>query len=293
MSNIHKPLDQLSSVSAGLKHFASSTNSTIRAAAIGSVLALSALTPSTVMAEEEANTGPLTFSANVTIASDYRFRGISQTENNFALQGGFDLSHESGFYIGTWASNLAGWGTFGGANTELDLYGGYATELNGFALDGGIIWYVFPAGLDNTSYGEFYASIGKSVGGLDLSIGTNYAFSQSALSQDGVNQDNIYVFGDAGFSLGELPISVAAHVGYSDGNSGQGPNGWVASPTGTFVDWSLGLTYALAGTPLEFGVTYVDTDIGEQEAADFALINPGYRFGIGAATAFFSVAASF
>ena len=242
---------------------------------------------------EEITTGAFTFSGNVTIASDYRFRGISQTENNFALQGGFDLSHDSGFYIGTWASNLAGWGTFGGANTELDLYGGYATEVSGVSLDGGIIWYVFPAGLDNTSYGEFYASVGKSFAGIDLTVGTNYAFSQSALSQDGVNQDNIYVYADGGYSFNSFPLSLTTHIGYSDGNSGQGPNGWVASPTGTFVDWSVGLSYPLKGTPLEFAVTYVDTDIGEEEAAEFTLINPGFRFGIGAATAFFSISASF
>jgi len=242
-------------------------------------------------AQEEVES-PFTFSGNVTIASDYRFRGISQTENNFALQGGFDVVHKSGFYAGTWASNLAGWGTFGGANTELDLYAGYSTEIGTLAVDGGLIWYVFPAGISNTSYGEIYGSLGQTVSGVDLTVGANYAFPQSALSLNGDNEDNIYVYGDAGFGLGDTPLSLSAHLGYSDGNAGAGPNGWVASPTGTFLDWSIGVSVELPG-PLEASVTYVDTDIGEDEAAAFALINSGYRFGIGRATAVFAISASF
>ena len=241
---------------------------------------------------DEAAAGPFTFSGNVTIASDYRFRGISQTENNFALQGGFDVAHESGLYAGTWASNLAGWGTFDGANTELDIYAGYTTEVSGLTVDGGLIWYVFPAGLSNTSYGELYGSLGKSFSGVDLTVGANYAFPQSALSLNGDKEDNIYIYSDAGVGLGETPFSLSAHIGYSDGNAGVGPNGWVASPTGTFVDWSLGVSYDLPG-PLEASVTYVDTNIGRDEAAAFALINSGYRFGIGRATAVFAISASF
>lgn len=76
-------------------------------------------------------------SGSVAIASDYRFRGVSQSDEQLAVQGGITLSHESGFYIGTWASNLAGWGTFGGANMELDLIGGYKASLaDNATLDG-------------------------------------------------------------------------------------------------------------------------------------------------------------
>ena len=109
---------------------------------------------------------------------------------------------------------------------------------------------------------------------------------------DGENQDNIYLYGDAGFGVGETPFSFSAHLGYSDGNAGAGPNGWVASPTGTHLDWSIGVSYDLPG-PLEASVTYIDTDIGREEAAEFQLINSGYRFGIGRATAVFAISASF
>ncbi|WP_288485175.1 TorF family putative porin, partial [uncultured Novosphingobium sp.] len=68
---------------------------------------------------QDAEVKPITVSGSVGIVSDYRFRGVSQSDKNLAVQGGITIAHESGFYIGTWGSNLAGWGTFGGANMEL------------------------------------------------------------------------------------------------------------------------------------------------------------------------------
>ena len=73
---------------------------------------------------QEAPPEPITVTGSVALVSDYRFRGVSQTDKEMAVQGGLTVTHESGVYAGTWASNLAGWGTFGGANMELDLYGG-------------------------------------------------------------------------------------------------------------------------------------------------------------------------
>ncbi len=252
------------------------------------------LSPLTAVAAEDAEaTSPISFSANVALATDYRFRGISQTENDLALQGGFKASHESGFYIGTWASNLSGWGTFGGANLELDLFGGYTTEIGSATVDAGVIWYVFPQGSDNTSYGEFYGSLAHDVGPGTVALGANYAFKQSALSLNGENEDNIYLYAKAAAAIKDSPISLSAQIGYSDGNGGAGPNGWVASPTGHYLDWSAGVSVALPWGPISLSATYVDTDISRSEAAAFQLINPGYRYGIGAATGVFAITASF
>lgn len=236
---------------------------------------------------------PISFSASVGIATDYRFRGISQTENDLALQGGFKASHGSGFYVGTWASNLSGWGTFGGANLELDLYGGYATEIGGVGADFGVIWYVFPQGASNTSYGEFYGSLSKAAGPASFTVGANYAFKQSALSLAGEKEDNIYVYAKTKAAIDGTPLSLNAQIGYSDGNAGAGPNGWVASPTGSYFDWSAGVSVKLPWGPLSMSATYVDTDISRSEAAAFQLINPGYRYGIGAATGVFALTAEF
>ena len=88
-------------------------------------------------------------SANVALATDYVFRGVSQTDNQFAIQGGFDWAHDSGFYLGTWASNVDS-NFFGGATDpqiELDLYGGFANEFgNGFGYDLGYLRYQYPGG---------------------------------------------------------------------------------------------------------------------------------------------------
>ena len=98
-------------------------------------------------------------SANVTLASDYVFRGVSQTDNQMAIQGGFDWGHDSGFYVGTWASNVDSQ-FFGGATDpqiELDLYLGYANEFsNGLGYDLGYLRYQYPGGGDfntNELYG--------------------------------------------------------------------------------------------------------------------------------------------
>ena len=80
-------------------------------------------------------------SGSVALVSDYRFRGVSQSNNGFAVQGGISVTHESGLYGGFWASNLAGWGTFGGPNLELDLFGGYKLPVGAGALDLGITFY--------------------------------------------------------------------------------------------------------------------------------------------------------
>jgi uncharacterized protein (TIGR02001 family) len=266
----------------------------MRIATLNLVLLAAIAAPFGAAAEDEPSTkSSISLTANVTIATDYRFRGVSQTENDLALQGGFKAAHESGFYVGTWASNLSGWGTFGGANLELDLFGGYSTDIGSVTVDGGVIWYVFPQGSDNTGYGELYASLARGFGPSTLTVGANYAFKQSALSLAGDKEDNIYVYAKANAEIEDSPITLNAQIGYSDGNPGAGPNGWVASPTGSYFDWSAGVSVALPWGPISLSATYVDTSISRSEAAAFQLINPGYRHGIGAATGIFAITASF
>ena len=101
--------------------------------------------PTVVMAAEES---PHSLSANVSLTSDYVFRGVSQTQNGPAIQGGFDYEHASGFYIGTWGSNVA-WVQKGefkdDSSMEIDLYGGYRGSLPaGLGYDVGAITYYYP-----------------------------------------------------------------------------------------------------------------------------------------------------
>ena len=108
--------------------------------------------PAMAMAAEES---PHKLSANVGLYSDYIFRGISQTGGDPAIQGGLDYTHSSGFYLGTWASNV-GWiedfQGYGSGNMEIDLYGGFRGNIgkSDFTFDVGAIQYLYPGEKYNT-----------------------------------------------------------------------------------------------------------------------------------------------
>jgi len=254
-------------------------------------------------AQDEAEDTPaLTVSGAATLTSDYRFRGVSQSDEGMAVQGGITISHESGFYVGAWGSNLAGWGTFGGANMELDLIAGYKFGVGEGTLDTGIVWYMYPSGASETDFAELYAKLSGTVGGLGLTAGVAYAPKQQALgnwfpvgapADPGDKEDNLYLSGDAAYGIDGAPITLKAHIGYSDGNPGLGPNGTSVAPTGTYLDWSLGADIVpISGITLS--VSYVDTDISEAEAN---LIRPNFATlagnSISDATVVFSITASF
>lgn len=253
---------------------------------------------------------PITVSGSVTLASDYRFRGISQTDREMAVQGGVTVAHDSGVYAGAWGSSLAGWGTFGGANMELDLFAGVVLPVGGGKLDTGLVWYMYPGGADETDFAEFYAKLSGDIGPLTLAAGVAYAPEQEALGKvfltgaaataglpdnPGDNEDNLYLSGEAAYGVGDTPVSLKAHVGYSVGNGGLGPNGTSIAPTGKYFDWSLGADV----TPIEgltLSVSYIDTDIS---AAESAYLQPNFSRGqdgtgsIAGSTAVVSVTASF
>jgi hypothetical protein len=223
---------------------------------------------------------PITVSGSATIASDYRFRGVSQSDGEMAGQGGITVSHDSDFYVGTWASNLAGWGTFGGANMELDLIGGYKLPVGSGTLDVGLTWYMYPGGADKTDFAEPYAKLTGTAGPATLTAGVAYAPKQQALGRwydtgaaavadvydrQGAKDDNLYLWGDGAMALVGTPITAKAHIGHSWGQDGLGPNATAVSPTGRYWDWSLGADATWRN--LTLNVSYVDTDISAHEAA--------------------------
>lgn len=234
-------------------------------------------------AEAAAETAPppaLTVSGSVAIASDYRFRGVSQSDKEMAVQGGITIAHEAGFHVGAWASNLAGWGTFGGANMELDLIGGYKAKLaNDATLDVGLTWYMYPGGADKTDFAEPYAKLTGTAGPATLTAGIAYAPKQQAIGKwyntgadaaDGVfnnpgaKDDNLYMWGDGAAAILGTPFTAKAHMGHSWGQNGLGPNATAVSPTGQYWDWSLGADATYRN--LTLNVSYIDTDISAQEA---------------------------
>ncbi len=233
--------------------------------------------------EDTASPKAVTVSGSVGLTSDYRFRGVSQSDEQLAVQGGATISHESGVYAGFWGSNLAGWGTFGGANMELDLIAGFKVPVGGGGtLDVGATWYMYPGGFNNTDFIEPYAKLSGTVGPLGLTAGVAYAPKQEALgawyangaaaaagvyTDPGDKNDNLYLWGDASAAIPDTGLTVKAHVGYSNGTKGLGPFATSVAPTGEYVDWLAGVDYTIKGTPLTVGVAYVDTNITRSESA--------------------------
>ncbi len=183
------------------------------------------------------------FSGDVTaeakVVSDYRFRGVSKTNNDFAVQGSLDFFLDSGLYTGIWASNVS---DFRGSDVESNLYLGYNTENNGIIYDVGLTAYVYPGGT-NANYVEAYGSVGLDFGLLTSSVGLSYMPSQS----NNGDQDNVYFFGEIRGDIPDTPFSVNFNIGYEDGVFGNSK--W---------DWKLGTSVAFE--QFELGVAYVDTN---------------------------------
>ena len=220
----------------------------IRSLSAVSVFALSVLaTPAFAQEEGEAEE-ELSLSGNVALVSDYRFRGVSFSGGDFALQGGIDLEHSSGFYVGTWASTIDANAGFG--EMELDVYGGWAGDVaDGVSVDVGLLYYMYPTedtGAD-TDYFEALASVGTTLGPVGATFGVGYSWDQASLG----NQDNLYLYTDFELAVADTPVTLTAHLGYTDGV-------FATTADGTSFDWGVGASYAVTDS-LSLGVNYVDT----------------------------------
>ena len=118
------------------------------------VAALLAAAPVLAADEPAAETPTWTVTSNIALTNAYFFRGLQFTRERPAVQGGFDIAHSSGFYAGTWASNVDS-NAFPDANVEIDLYGGYAKQFGDFLVDGGVLQFIYPGG-KNANTTELY-----------------------------------------------------------------------------------------------------------------------------------------
>src|SRR5512139_2147979 len=123
-------------------------NDMFRKMAVASAVA-AALLPGVAVAQQ-APASPHTLTGNVGLYSQYIFRGLTQTDRDPALQGGFDYSHSSGLYAGTWASNISWLRDFpsysSGGSLEWDFYGGFKGTFgkSDFGYDVGLLYYYYP-----------------------------------------------------------------------------------------------------------------------------------------------------
>ena len=218
----------------------------------------------------------LELSGNVAMVSDYRFRGVSFSDGDIALQGGIDLAHSSGFYVGTWGSTISGGGPAG--ELELDVYGGWSGNVTeGVAIDVGLLYYIYPTerelanvlGVD-TDYFEPYASISTTLGPVGASLGVAYAWDQSALGDD----DNLYIYTDLESAIPGTPLTVSAHLGWTDGVFSTDVDSLFNQKSS--FDWGLGASYAVTES-LSLGFNYVDT----QGPSIEDLTDAGFFFTIG------------
>ena len=214
---------------------------------------------------EDDRSGSLDFSANIAIASEYRFRGIDLSGGDPALQGGIDLAHGSGFYVGTWGSSLDD-DTVGFGDLELDVYGGWSGQLSdALSIDIGAIGYLYPdAGPGDFDYYEFYGSLGFGLGPAEATLGLAYAPEQDSLG----GTDNVYVYTDLGVGIPGTPVTIKGHVGYTDGFL-------TFTGDGMAFDWSLGAEASIYG-PLTLSAAYVgaedDIPRGAYDFADDAFV---------------------
>ncbi len=186
-----------------------------------------------VMAEDS----PHEFSANVALTTDYVFRGISQTNEKPAVQGGFDYSYTPlGAYLGVWASNVD-FGAGDGTAAEIDYYGGISNEIldTGVSYDIGVLYYNYPGGSTaaNEDYIEYYGGLGYDFDTLPLKPSSSLTVYYSPDFFGGTNDAQYY---DLSVDL-SLPydLTLAMHAGYQNvqGIAGAGYN---------YGDYKLGLS---------------------------------------------------
>jgi hypothetical protein len=259
--------------------------------ALSAIAAAASLIAGNAMAADEPaaapDPGPVT--ANVTLASQYRYRGISQSNSLPAIQGGFDYAHESGFYVGNWNSSIS-WISDGYSGTtpaisapiEMDFYGGFKTEVTeGLLLDVGLLEYYYPTKNIPSSYqytgttsgslpGLAYTSgrqaAGQSPSTLEGYIAGTYGiamlkYSYAFTNLFGIDQSKgaQYIDLSLNYDTGWEGVVLNGHVGYQYVPSVSLAAAYGAEPNFSYTDWKIGLTKDF-GHGLAGALAYIGTN---------------------------------
>jgi uncharacterized protein (TIGR02001 family) len=217
-----------------------------------------------------ANAGE--FSSTITAASEYDFRGFSQSAKDPALQGSLDYAFDNGFAIGAWASNVDFEPLDG--DIELDLYASYSADVSDtLSWNVGAVYYLYPGSDDVTvdlgggetevlpAIGEYWeAYVGLNVGPVALKQW--YADDLYEAGESG-----LYTEANAAFPFGESGFSLLAHVGYSWGD-------YWDDAGGEIFDYSVGVGYDFSNFSLALKYTGTDAS-GDQKITDDVANNEG------------------
>ena len=244
----------------------------MRKTVLATALAAAAALPGLAGAQA---TSPHSVSGNMGIFSDYRFRGISQTFVQPAIQGGIDYSHSSGFYLGNWNSNVSG-NSFVDGTIEMDIYGGYKFGAGPVTLDVGLLQYLYPgAEAGGVKYDTLEAYFGVSWKWFTLKYSTTIDDYFGLANSDGSG----YLDLSASYEIAPK-LTLVGHVGQQKVKNFDALD---------YVDYKIGLSYDLNGWML--GVTYIDTDVSD---ATYTFTNAaGDSEDLAKGTVVFSVSKSF
>lgn len=142
-------------------------------------------------------------SANAAITSNYIWRGITQTNDQAAGQGGIDYGHDSGLYAGTWVSNVA-FGNETDGGYEMDVYAGFGGEAGSLGYDLGVITYQYPMA-PSTNFTEVYASGTMSI----VTVGLAYTVDAASGNENApFDSGDMYVYGSLDFGAGNTDMSL-------------------------------------------------------------------------------------
>jgi uncharacterized protein (TIGR02001 family) len=188
---------------------------------------------------------------NLGLTSDYRFRGISQSQNAPAVQGGIDYAHSSGFYVGNWNSSVSSQVYTQGSGVESDLYAGWKKDIyKGLTLDVGSYNYFYPRAKTTgtgSNFDTYEAFVGLGYGPVAVkynrTIGSGYFGTTNA-------QGTQYYQADVNYPIAGSKISLLAHAGHTN----------VANQSnGDYTDYNFGVGYDLQGWAIA-AKYYTNTD---------------------------------
>jgi uncharacterized protein (TIGR02001 family) len=240
----------------------------IRSIVAAPLLAITFLTATPALADESDPPSDVTITGSAAIYSQYRFRGLAQSDNKPVAQAAITLTHKSGFYIGTWgssASNGGGTAPINIGGSEIDVVGGYSRGLgeSGFTVDVGAAGYIYP-GFTPGNYYEIYGSVSKTFGPASAKVGVYVAPGQKVfdLNFTSTKRSNLYVYGDLSGGIPNTPISLHAHLGHTSGGFEFGKK---------YLDYSAGVAYKWKS--LTFDISVVGTNISK------SAINSGFGCG--------------
>lgn len=237
----------------------------VRSLLAATLLAGSAFVAAPALAADAPAPAPaFTINGTAAVVSQYRFRGLAQSDNKPAFQGSITLSHESGFYIATWGSSAsAGNAPINIGGTEIDVYGGYTHALgsSGVKVDAGVYGYLYP-GATAGNYYEVYGSLSTTFGPATGKIGINYAPAQKVFDYNFVSpsRENTYIYAELGSSIPGTPLTVHSHLGHTGGGFDWGKQ-YLDYTIGVSASWkALTLDASLVGTNLSR--SDIDTTFG-------------------------------